>query len=165
MWRFWVILIFIFYSCKSYDTNTNLEAAYHPVGKEEGSDLDDYIGEVLQKMYPKIGKYKLLIKQKTCIVDFIMGGNIYKVKYDLDGNWLKSEVVIAYDFTLPEYVQKFLKNKDFDGWIIIEKKLHQTPNEIRYKFMFKRGDEIKSIWVSRDGEVLKDKTDTQHLVK
>lgn len=152
-------------SCQSFDTDTNLETAFEPKAMSADDDLDDHIDEALSLMYPKIGKYKLLTKQKTAVANFIMGGNIYQVKFDLDGSWRESEVEIAYEFTLPEKLQDYIKSDEFKGWILAEKKLKQAPNDIRYKFVFKKGEELLTIWLDREGNVIKDKTDTQQLVK
>jgi hypothetical protein len=166
MQKFGLLFLFsILFSCQSFDTNTNLESEFTPGPAPAGTDLEDHVDQSLKKMYPKIGKYKILIKQKTCLANFIMGGNIYEVKFDLDGNWKESQVIIAYDFTLPGGVQEYLKNDEFKGWILSERKLNQTPEEIQYKFIWKRGEELKSVWLNRNGEVIRDKVDVEQLVK
>ena len=166
MRNFSILLALLFMlSCQSFDTDTNLETAFVPEAKSASDNLDDHIDEALSLMYPKIGKYKLLTKQKTAVANFIMGGNIYEVKFDLEGNWLGSEVEIAYEFTLPDKVQEYIKSDEFSGWILAEKRLKEQPDDIRYKFVYKRGEELMSIWLDRSGNVIKDKTDTEQLVK
>jgi len=160
MKNIWIGLLILLCSCESFDTDTNLEVAFVPTSKSGEVELLDHVDDALNEMYPKIGKYNVLNKQKTCVVDFLMGGNRYHVKFNLEGEWLQSEVEIAYEFTLPEKVQEYLTRDEFKGWILIEKRLNQSPDEIKYKFIYKRGEELMSIWLDRNGEVLKDKTDT-----
>ena len=163
----WISLSFLLltFSCQSFDTDTNLETEFVPGSKPVDLELEDHIDIALEKMYPKMGKYKILIKQKTAVVNFIMGGNIYEVKFNLDGEWMSSKVEIAYEFTLPDKVQDYLKQPEFTGWILSEKKLIQSPAEIEYKFVWKKGKEIQSVWLDHNGELIKGKTDKQELVK
>ena len=75
-----LILLVLVQACQSYNPDTNIEAAYHPVANESREDMEAYIDEVLKKMYPKIGEYKLKIDEKGYSTRFYMGGNHFHVK-------------------------------------------------------------------------------------
>ena len=158
------VLVILLAACESYDTNTNIESMFSPEGVVGEDQLNGYVNDMLHKMYPKIGKYTMRIKGKTCHADFVMGGNIYHVKFDVEGRWLESEVGVAYEFSLPERIQEILKSDEYKGWMVIEKSLTETPSEKLYKVVFKKGQDVKSLWLDRNGEIQKEKTDTHIIV-
>ena len=63
-----LIFLLILFSCKSFDTDTNLETEFVPGPKPVDLELKDHLDIVLKKMYPKMGKYKMLTKQKLTLL-------------------------------------------------------------------------------------------------
>jgi len=150
-----ILLLGIIAGCESFNPDTNIEAAYYPEPVTDTQDKEDYIDEVLKKMYPKIGKYKLKIDKDGYSTKFYMGGNHFTVKFDEGGNWKKSDVVVRYQLTLPPKVKEGIEKLGFDDWYLSDKGLKESADTIIYKMKFAKGEEEWKIWLDRQGNVVK----------
>lgn len=106
-------------------------------------------------MYPNIGKYMIENKIDEFEVNFTMGGSTFKVSFDLQGNWKKSEVDIRFSNMINENVKKAIRESEFKNLKIIKKELEQKPDSIQYDFSFQEGEIVYKVRYNEIGEVLK----------
>ena len=86
------LIAVLVWSCQSYNPNTPVETALKPEEPEGIEDIEEYIASTISQMYPTIGKYRIKIVDKGYTLDFLIGGNQFKVRFDSKGNLYVAEI-------------------------------------------------------------------------
>jgi len=153
-----VFLLTLLISCNTrFDPNTNIEATIHPQLPGNEQDREEFIDSNLHAMYPNIGKYQIKIVNKGYKTGFFIGGNDFTVRFDSTGKWISSKVDIRYQSRLPDGIKEKLEDPLFKDWLMIGRKLTETPDTLYYKLEFKRKEEHWDLFVDKEGELLRKK--------
>lgn len=150
------LVILLLFGCNSnFDTATNIEVEIKPVLNSGGEGPEAFIDQNLKLMYPDIGPYELKIETDHFAADFKIGGNHYKVKFDENGDWVKSEVGIRFRNSVPEKIRKSVEGSEYANWFLSDKTLIETPALRRYKLEFQQGEEEWDVYFNIDGEIVR----------
>ncbi len=142
-------------ACKSYNPNSNIEAAYIPPLNENNEDPEFFIKSNLKLMYPNIGNFLLEKKINEYEVNFRIGGSTFKTSFNLNGNWKNTKVDIRYLNKVNENVKETIRNSDFKKMRIVKKEMKEKPGFIEYNFFFQDSEIIHKLKYDRQGEVIK----------
>ncbi len=138
----------------SFDTDANIEAATIPDLNNKQIDQEKYIDASLKLMYPSIGSYEMKIDEDKINTEFKIGGNKFEVKFDSEGNWIKSEVGIRFKNKIPGKIRDGIKSSEFAEWFISDKTLIETPNSKQYKIEFQLDEEEWDIYFDKEGNIV-----------
>lgn len=152
---FWLITLLLFSCNSNFDTATNIEAAIKPVLNSMDEKPEVFIDKNLKSMYPDIGPYELKIEHDHFATDFKIGGNHYKVKFDENGDWIRSEIKIRFKKRIPEKVRNGMEESEYADWFLADKTLIETPASKRYKLEFQRDEEEWDVYFNVDGEIVR----------
>ncbi len=158
MGRLLIVLLslVLFPGCNgSFDTDTNIEVVENPGLNTNNVDHEKYIDSSLKSMYPNIGRYEIKIDVNKYNTHFKIGGNKFEVKFDQQGNWIKSEVGIRFKNKIPGVIREQIAVSEFADWFISDKTLIETPNSKRYKIEFQQNEEEWDVYFDVDGNVVR----------
>lgn len=152
---FLLIALYLFGCNSNFDTSTNIEAEVKPLPNANGEKPEVFIDQNLKLMYPDIGPYELKIERDHIAADFKIGGNHYKVKFDQNGDWIRSEIGIRFKNRIPEKVRNGIRESAYADWFLSDKTLIEKPASKRYKMEFQREEEEWDVYFDVEGKIVR----------
>ena len=159
-----VLITVLLWSCQSYNPNTKIESAVTPHKPADLENVEEYIASTLPEMYPDLGKYRMKIVDKGYTLNFLIGGNEFRVRFDSLGNWKRSRVEIRYQSGLPPGIKETLQDTVFDGWKMATRRMYQTPDSIYYKLEFRKKEVEWDLHFDKQGNLLKKQKEIKKLI-
>jgi len=150
-----LVVAVLLVSCQSGSNNSNiLEVSVKSVNSLN-LEPESFIDMSLKKMYPDIRKYILEIENGFYETRFKLEGSAFHVRFDNDGNWLRTEVDIKFKHHVNQNVLSAIRSSEYDDWFMKEMDLTETPDSIVYKMEFKKDNIEWDIYYDHKGLVLK----------
>jgi len=160
-----LIAILFWFSCGSFNPNSNIEIVDFPEANESNLSTIDYIYQSLKIMYPNVGNYTLENELDGHKAEFFMGGSSFKITFDSGGNWVKSKVKIRFTKSINKNVIEAIKNSEFEDWKIIKKELSEKPGSLVYEFKFQKDQEVYEVKYDSSGKLVKKEKSSFQLIK